>query len=294
MIKNLVISGGGFRTIPIIGTLKLLEDKNILKNVKNFYGTSAGGIYCLLLLLEYTVEDIKNIIFKFDVEKILEPTIDIDNFLTHYNIYDHNKFIKLIKLLINYKLNGKSNITLHQLYILTNKVLTCTTVSLKQRSVKYFNHINQPNLPVYKLIMMTCAIPFVFKPVSWRDDKYIDGGIIDNFPVFPIPSDEIEQTLGIRSKVKLKIKEPNFDDIYDYLNCLYSIITMSVKNVALYNIITVTLSEKYSSNVVSMDIKPEIREKILEQSYKTSEKQFNNFEHLKYVNKPLIKRRNSF
>ena len=37
--------------------------------------------------------------FNFDVGKILEPNVDIDNFLTHYNVYESDKFIKLIKLL---------------------------------------------------------------------------------------------------------------------------------------------------------------------------------------------------
>jgi predicted acylesterase/phospholipase RssA len=245
-------------------------------------------------LLNYNVSDIKNIIFDFDTNKVIEIDPDIDNLLTNYNVYKREKFEKFIKLLINFKYPGCHEITLHQLYKKTNKILTCATISLRQRIVKYFNHINQPNLPVYKLIMMTCAIPFAFRPVSWRSDKYIDGGILDNFPLFPIPANEINMTIGIRAKVKLCNKDPNFNDIYEYLTCLYTIVTMSSRQISLYNIITVTIDEKYSSNIVSMNIDIKERDRIIKKSYIKSEEQLCKFSFEEPEPVKKIKRRNSF
>jgi predicted acylesterase/phospholipase RssA len=280
MIKNLVIAGGGFKTIPAIGALKLLRDKGILNTITAYHATSAGAIFALLLILKYTIDDIEKIIFDFDIDKIFEPIIDIDNFFNNFNVYGSDKFAKVIKLLIRYKLNKKTdnidyaNITLSQFYRLTNKKLTCATISLRQRNVKYFNYINQPNLPVYKLIMMTCCIPLMFKPVTWRDDKYLDGGLIDNFPLFDIPKNELDHTIGIYAKTKLKPIVPEFDNLYDYMQCILSICTLCITPIPLFNVITVTMSEKYSRNIMNIKLSSKDRQQIINKSYDDSLKQY--------------------
>ena len=248
MIKNLVISGGGLKTIPTIGALKLLRDKGILNTITSYYTTSAGSLFALLLILKYDIEDFEKILFDFNIQQIFEPIVDINNFLNYFNVYDNNKFAKLIKLLITFKLNKDgidySNINMSQLYKLTNKCLTCTTVSMKCRSIKYFNHINQPDLPVYKLLLMTCCIPLMFKPIRWKNDRYLDGGLMDNFPLSDIPVIELDQTIGIYAISKLKNIVPEFDNLYDYLKCIVTICTMGIVPVPLFNVLYVTMSEK--------------------------------------------------
>ena len=60
MIKNLAISGGGSMGIGIIGIIKYLENKHIIKNIKNYIGTSIGSLICFLLILGYTTNQIYN------------------------------------------------------------------------------------------------------------------------------------------------------------------------------------------------------------------------------------------
>jgi predicted acylesterase/phospholipase RssA len=299
MIKNLVISGGGFKTIPIIGALKMLRDKGVLQNITSFHATSAGAIYSLLLILDYAIEDIEKIIFDFDINKIFKPIIDVENFFINYNVYDRNIFTKLIKLLINYKLKKDgidySNITLYQFFLKTKKKLTCATISMKTRTVKYFNYINQPNLPLYKLIMMTSCIPLVFNPVSWRNDKYIDGGLIDNFPLYNIPAIDIDKTIGIYAKIKLKHIVPEFENIYDYMQCILSICTLSTKTIPIFNVIHVSMHEKYSGNIINIKLSRKEKDNIINKSYNDALKQYISFQHKKLkVTEKKIVRRNSF
>lgn len=294
MIKNLVISGGGLKTIPILGALKMLEDKKVLQHITSYFTTSAGSVYALMLLLQYTITDIENVMIKFEPSKILTVNTNIDNFLENFNCYEQDTFTKFIKLLISFKL-GKEfcDITLQELFLKTNKSLLCATISLKTKNLKFFNHINQPNLPVYKLILMTCAIPLIFKPVSWEGDKYIDGGLIDNFPLFAIPPNEHDITLGIYAQVKFLKTNVKFTDIIDYLTCLMTISSMSSRQLPYHNILTVTVKEKHGTSYLNLKMSDKEKQNIIAKGYHDSEKQYLKILEKRFSKKTII-RRNSF
>lgn len=294
MIKNLVISGGGLKTIPVLGSLRYLEEKKVLNHITSYFTTSAGSIYALMLMLNYSVDEIENVILNFDPGKILIPNPDIDNFLLNFNFYDQNKFEKFIQLLISYKLGHEcSNITLQQMYIKTKKSLLCATVSLKYKKIKYFNHVNQPNLPVSKLILMTCAVPLVFKPVTWRGDKYVDGGLIDNFPVFAIPLNEHNATLGIYVQTKFKKTDVNFSDLIDYLSCLLSISTLSSKRISHHHVINIMVDEKHGIDLISTNMTLREKRKIIAKSYNETKTQYDTILVNSFPIKKIV-RRNSF
>jgi len=44
------------------------------------------------------------------------------------------------------------------------------------------NHKTDPDLLLYKAITMSSAFPFVFKPIEYNGEYYIDGGLCNNFP----------------------------------------------------------------------------------------------------------------
>ena len=172
MIRNLVISGGGIKIIALIGVIKYLEENNMLSNISNFYGTSAGSILSLLIILNYSSSEIISFIESFSLEKIF--IINTDDFFDNLSICNNYKFKKLIKLFIKFKVNNE-NITLNDLFLLTNKNLTLTSVSLKLKQAIYINYLSHPHLPVYKAIMMSCSIHVIFKPIEWENDFFIDG-----------------------------------------------------------------------------------------------------------------------
>ena len=313
MIKNLVIAGGGVKIIPVLGVLQYLEENDLLKNITGYYGASAGTIFCLLLLLNYSVSDIRKLILDFDMNKLFEPNIDIDNFLTNYHVYDQKKLEKVLKLLINYKLgydietkiisNKYENITLKEIYEKTGKKFTCSVTSLKWRVVKYFDYVSQPDLPIYKIILMSCAIPFIFKPVKWQGDLFIDGGLLDNFPMFIIPVSEIKMTLGIRPLIYLKKQKAKFDNIYDFITSILSIVTCSTNETYSYNVIRVKIDGKYSGQFVELNMTRDEKNEMINESYNSTKKQYKNLNIVKYKNSSTqtdilsnskLKRSNSF
>ena len=62
MYSNLVLSGGAFRGLGILGAIKYLEETDLIKNFKQYIGTSAGAIICFFLIIGYKSYEIKEII----------------------------------------------------------------------------------------------------------------------------------------------------------------------------------------------------------------------------------------
>lgn len=272
MYTNIVIAGGGLRTVPVIGTLQFLEELDQLSKIKKYFGTSMGGLFCLLLNLNYTINEIKDILLNFDTNKLFNKNININNIFETFNIYSNSNFEKFIKLLIKYK-GINSEITLLELYNLTNKILTCASVSITSKEIEYINYTIYPDLPVYKLVLMTTAIPFIFEPIEWLGNKYVDGGIVDNFPLYCIPVDEIENTLGINTVIKFS-KTSKINNIVEYIYCILNIATL-VKNIApLYKVINLYIEEKYSNDLINLSASKEEIELIIKRGYDSTKEYF--------------------
>jgi len=302
MIKNLVISGGGVKIIAIIGVIKYLEEKNLLNNIHKFYGTSAGSLLCLLIILGFSSSEIIKFIETFNMEKIFH--VNTDDFFTNYSICNNNKFEKLIKLFINFKIttndlenidNNFENITMLELFNKTNKFLTITTISLKQKKAIYIDHLNFPNLPVCKAILMSCSIPLIFQPIPWEDDLYIDGALIDNFPLFTIPHNEVKNTLGLETCINHSINY-SCSDIYDYLLNIYKIITQTNKKYKNYNIISIMIDPNIVTSSIDINLSLEIKTLLINEGYDQTSKiyptLFQNINEDKYIQTEKILYRN--
>lgn len=75
-IKNIAFSGGGAKGIAHVGTLRMIEEKNL--KIKAVSGTSAGAISALPFALGYKPSKIANIVSNYD----------FTSFLQQSNLYD--------------------------------------------------------------------------------------------------------------------------------------------------------------------------------------------------------------
>jgi len=178
--KILIFSGGGIKGIAYIGILKALTELKIIDNIHTFVGTSIGALILVLYIIGYTHEELYNFVIKFDFKKA--KSINIFKFLENYGLDDGNKFEYVINRLIKAK-NIDPNISLEQLYKLTNKKIILTTVCLNSSEVCYLSHESHPELSLITAIRMSTSIPIYYKPVIYNNLIYIDGGCIDNYPI---------------------------------------------------------------------------------------------------------------
>ena len=180
MYSNLVLSGGALKAVVLLGAVKYLEEKDLIKHFKNYVGSSAGAIIIFFLIIGYKSYEIKDILIK-EINNIVDLDFEnIDDFFINYGIdnTDRNKDILKKYLIKKTKLNDITFIEFAKKYGLN---FTITGTNLTTRNTDYFNVDNFPNMSMIDALVITSCIPLIYKPIEYNDNLYIDGGIYNNF-----------------------------------------------------------------------------------------------------------------
>lgn len=235
MIENLVLEGGGVKGVAFCGAIRALEEKNLMKNIKNIIGSSAGAIIALAISIKLSSYEIEKIMKDIDFNKFLDKRWGIINklyhFISKYGIYKGDYFLHFIeKILLQY--TGNKNITfleLHKKYK-TNLIITGTNLDLGV--VQYFNYVDYPNMPVKTAIRISMCIPFFFEAVKYNNDLYVDGGVLNNYPFNYFT--KYKKTLGFK-----------LTGADEYKDCIIHHYDKEVKNIKnySYNLIKALLNQ---------------------------------------------------
>lgn len=159
---GIVLSGGGIRGISHMGVLKALKNFDIIPDFIS--GTSAGSIVGATLAAGIDPEEAFNIYMETKLWRSFRPAFGS---LGLINIETTSLLFK--KYLV------KENI--EDLDI----PLIITAVNFSEGKAVQFT-----KGPLIKAIHASCCIPGIFKPVMINDQMYVDGGIINNFPIEPL------------------------------------------------------------------------------------------------------------
>ena len=273
--KNLALEGGGIRGLAYAGALKVLEEKNILQNIENVAGTSAGAITALMISLDYNSHEIDSILYSLKIQQFNDGKNifgKIRRVKKEYGIFKGEKFEKWIgKLLQNQ--TGDSNITFiqqHQLHLATKKFkdVFCVGTNVSKQQLQIFSWQHTPDMKIKTAIHISMCIPIYFKPVAvdsnWNAvsikktkipyDIFVDGGMLCNYPINmfdtcrtgdnPLLCEDViynPQTLGLKLESAEQIEHFNKKntDVAPY-----KITSVNQYVVALINLMTETLNRK--------------------------------------------------
>jgi NTE family protein len=202
--KNLVIEGGGVKIIAAVGTVKILDEYNILKNITNFAGSSAGAMACALLAAGYSALELQEIMIQTDFNRFMDDSIgcvrDTYRFCTSYGICKGDYLHEWTNSLLYAKTNIQ-HITFQELHTLSGKNLFITALCVEDSEDVVFSNIKTPNMSVSLAVRMSMSIPFLYASVKHDDKHYIDGGLSNNYPINLFDKDKCEQnreTIGIK------------------------------------------------------------------------------------------------
>ena len=227
-IKHLVLSGGGPAGLTTYGILKYLNKNKYwdINNIKTIYGTSVGSLIGVLLILNLHWKEIDNFFIKKEWDKILNfNSQNILDLYTDKGLLDESFIINILTPLLKKK-NIPENITLLDFYNLTKIALHIFTVNLNDENIKSIDlsYETFPNLPLLKAITMSSAVPLIFKPIFFEGGCYIDGGLLNNFPIKNCLDDnkcDHKEILLIQKNVKNKKNEIMVEKestIFEYMN----------------------------------------------------------------------------
>jgi NTE family protein len=179
--ETIIFDSGGMWGISYIGALKRLQEEGLdLLKIKNYFGTSIGAIFSVLLSVGFNLNEIQNIMLcKFDINDIFNPNIfsKTYNLTFNWGLYSADKFEKWFDELIQEK-TTKQNITFseHNQYFGNNVYILAT--NLCQQNPIIFSHIASPNLTLAKAVCISITIPGVMTPNYINNNYYVDGAFI--------------------------------------------------------------------------------------------------------------------
>tara|TARA_A100000164_G_C21878903_1_gene759166 strand:+ start:66 stop:1031 length:966 start_codon:yes stop_codon:yes gene_type:complete len=177
---TIIFSGGGVKGIVYVGVIRALEESKIINNIDTFVGTSIGSFILSMYLLGYNGQEMYEFITNFDLSRL--KCTNILSFFENYGLDKGEGLEYVLKRLIVAR-GHDENITLKELFYITKKKLTITTVCLNTLEICYMTHENYPDLELYKAVRMSASIPIFYTPVIYKDQYYIDGACMDNYPM---------------------------------------------------------------------------------------------------------------
>ncbi|WP_443936627.1 patatin-like phospholipase family protein [Pedobacter sp. MW01-1-1] len=162
MKVGIVLSGGGIRGIAHLGVLKAFSNFGI--TFSHISGTSAGSIAGAFFAAGIDPQEGLNIFLKTKLWRFVRPAvgslglINIEKTALILKEYFPEDSIENLKI-----------------------PLTIAAVNFSQGKLIYFN-----KGPLIRAIHASSCIPGIFKPIMIDNQMYVDGGILNNFPVEPL------------------------------------------------------------------------------------------------------------
>jgi predicted acylesterase/phospholipase RssA len=217
-IKHLVIASGGPAGCTMYGALRLLNQEGIwnMKDIKSIYGSSVGSFISILISLNYDWKTMDTFLLKRPWSKIyMSPNapmpgttssgvaasiaeatskaasyaFDAKNKLdTISKLYNHNGIYGLKEFTESLRpaLEGKDfnvNVTMKEFFDKTGIELHFIVTELNNFISIDISCKTHPNQSMIEACYMSCCYPFIFTPIFRDGCVYLDGGIINDYPV---------------------------------------------------------------------------------------------------------------
>lgn len=198
--RRLVLAGGGIRVVSYVGVLEALEERNLLKYIREFCGVSAGALSALMLALGYSVDFIRRFVLKYDFTNV--RSIDPDHvleFLDEYGIDTGENLQRLVRVLLKHK--GLSPAATFQDLADSGR---CKSLRVWAADIQFqvpveFSVTTTPTVSIVTAVHASMAVPLYFKPVihPLTETMLVDGGIFENYPMDYLTEEEAKDSLGV-------------------------------------------------------------------------------------------------
>ncbi len=211
--QNLVFEGGGVKGIAYVGAMELLEQKAILKQIRRVGGTSAGAINAALFALGFSNAETLKILKQMNFNNFLDDSWgyarDTKRLIEDFGWYRGDFFHQWISEKISRKL-GTPHATFRDLKEAGRPDLFVYGTNLSTRFGEVFSREHTPSIRIADAVRISMSIPLFFAAFrNARKDVYVDGGLLNNFPIKLF---DREKYLSGPATRKNSVKRPYYDE----------------------------------------------------------------------------------
>ena len=186
-IKHLVISGGGPAGLFTYGAVSYLAKKNFwsLADIKSIYGCSIGAYMGVVISLGYDWDWLDDYFIQRPWEKVVaHSTVSLIDIYEKKGLLNDVFIFEAIEPLLRAK-DLPETITLEEFYAFNQIDIHLYTTNINGICLEKvdLSHTTHPSLPLIKALQMSMCFPIMFQPICEGDNCYIDGGLLNNFPL---------------------------------------------------------------------------------------------------------------
>jgi NTE family protein len=186
------------RGLAHIGALEVLQERGLLKAVKEYIGISAGSFCAFAVCIGCTLAELRTVsaLLDFSLMQSVTPETAF-KFLETFGFDSGENMDKLLNVLLRSK--GLSpSLTFRELRDTPAPSLRIFATDLNTCMPKEFSAELTPDVQIVQALRASMSIPIYFTPVQGGDGHLlVDGGVISHVPLFLIRREERETTLSI-------------------------------------------------------------------------------------------------
>jgi predicted acylesterase/phospholipase RssA len=215
------------RCIAHVGVFKALAQHHCLNCVKEVLGISAGALFSLLFVLEYTIPEIERLSLEFDFN--LLQNIDPDSFFNFpltFGLDSGAGLEKFISTVLIHK-GFKPDVTFEELQIKKKIRLRCFAADIQQQKIKEFSAEKTPKFSVKTALRASMSLPILFQPIDdpTTGRMLMDGGVLHNLPIVFQEEGEISDTLAVLFTKTVKDSSGSKPELLEVFQQVYDCIT---------------------------------------------------------------------
>jgi predicted acylesterase/phospholipase RssA len=189
----------------MIGALKAHESK--LVDVQEISGSSAGAIIALFLAIGMSVDEILETSLSIDIPQLMK--IRITSFYNKFGFVDITPIRK--KLVEVCSCDPTFREVEMKIYISAFCLNTSETV--------YFSKDTHPDMKIIDAVCMSMAVPLIFACGKYDGNTYVDGGTMEQYPLFPFLDKKPHEITCIKIKMD-KIYQENINNPKQFVESL--------------------------------------------------------------------------
>ncbi len=189
---GLVLGGGGARGLAHIGVIKGLLKHNIPLHCITgaSMGAIVGAAYCLLMDIQKVEQNFKNFIFSEKFVKLKGESVDLSSAEQPEGFFNYLTNIVKRRIVINLAVNRRGLVEADRLIEAIQNLIpkvkiehthlpfACSALNLVTGQEKIFKSGD-----LHGALLASSSIPGYLPPAKMDGDEFVDGAVINSFPV---------------------------------------------------------------------------------------------------------------
>lgn len=201
---GLALGGGAVLGAAHVGVLKALHESKI--EIGWISGTSIGAMVASFVAFGHKIQDVEKLAIELSWS-------DISNFsLSKYGLFANDNISEFIRSTVGNKKLEDAEIPLSMI---------ATNISDGSKVI-----LNKGDLAT--AVQASTCLPGIFSPVEINGDLLVDGGIVENVPISPLKSLDVDTIIAVDLNTQQSYKRPeNMIDVL--LNSFHFTLATSAK-----------------------------------------------------------------